>query len=123
MIPSVFSPSVFGPSLARALDGLLAVQAEDTRSYASSPFEHNALNGSVCTEVCGDGSLRLQPRGDDFYAADQLSRHYYSAAGTSVQVALHTLPGLSDALGGLSLYDIRKMLKAQWEKRNCVADL
>ena len=113
MIPAVFSPAAFGPSLARALDGLLAVQAEDARSYASSPAQTVSLCGSMC----------LEPRGDDFYAADQLSRHYYAADGSSIQTALHTIPGLSDALGGLTTYDIRCMLKAQWEMKGRVADV
>jgi hypothetical protein len=103
VIVSVFSPSVFGPALARALDGLLAVQAHDARSYASSTVEVVALCGSMC----------LQPRGDDFYAADQLTRHYYVT--NFVPVAFSQIPGLANALGGLSVLDIRQMLKARWE--------
>ena len=104
-VPAVFSPSVFGPVLARALDGLLAVQAYDAQFYASSPVETIALCGSLC----------LQPRGDGFYEADQLSRHYYTAGLTPV--ALNQIPGLADALGGLSVLDIRRMLRAQREAR------
>ena len=105
-VPVVFSASVFGPALARALDGLLAVQAHDAELYKSSPVEKVALCGALC----------LRPRGDDFYAADQLSRHYY--ASSLVPVAFVQIPGLADALGGLNALDIRRMLKERWEAMN-----
>jgi hypothetical protein len=109
-IPFVFSASVFGPVLARALDGLLAVQTHDAQLYASSPIETVALCGSIC----------LQPPGNAFYAADQLSRHYYASG--LMPVAFTQIPGLEDAMGGLSMFDIRRMLKAQWEARRALQE-
>jgi hypothetical protein len=109
-IPYVFSPSVFGPALARALDGLLALQAHDAQLYASSPIETVALCGSLC----------LQPPGNDFYAADQLSRHYYSAG--VLPVAFDQVPGLKEAMGGLNMLEIRRMLRAMCEARRALAE-
>jgi hypothetical protein len=108
-IPSVFCPSVFGPALARALDGLLALQAHDAQMYASSPIETVALCGSMC----------LRPPGNEFYAADQLSRHYY-AVGV-LPVAFDQVPGLKEAMGGLNMLEIRRMLRAMWEARRALA--
>ena len=35
-------------------------------------------------------------------------------------VAFTQIPGLEDAMGGLSMFDIRLMLKAQWEARRAL---
>jgi hypothetical protein len=108
-IPYFFSPSVFGPALARALDGLLSLQAHDAQMFASSPIETVALCGSMC----------LQPPGNDLYAADQLSRHYYTAG--VLPVAFDQVPGLKEAMGGLIMLEFRRMLRAMWEARRALA--
>ena len=107
MIASVFSPEVFGKELARALDGLLAVLALDAQSFKSSPVETVELCGSMC----------LEPSGDDFFAADQLSRHFYTAGNASIHMAHIKLPGLAEAIGDLNVLDIRKMLKERYASR------
>ena len=108
-IPSVFSADTFGPRLARALDGLLAVQVEDAKLYRSSP--------EPTVRLCG--MLGAQPSGDDFYAADQLSRHYYTAGDVMIQT--DRIPGLKDVMAGLHILKIREMLAeryAEW-KQGC----
>jgi hypothetical protein len=103
-IPSVFSAAKFGSRLARALDGLLVVQAEDAKLYRSS------LEPTV--RLCG--SLGPQPQGDDFYAADQLSRHYYTGGDASIRANFEKLPGLDEVLDGLHVLKIREMLAERW---------
>jgi hypothetical protein len=77
--------------------------------YASSPIKTVALCGSMC----------LQAPGNEFYAADQLSRHYYTAG--VLPVAFDQFPGLKEAMGGLNMLEIRRMLRAIWEARRAFA--
>ena len=100
---AVFSKTVFGAWLARALDALLLMQQADAALLLRR-----------------DGSLHsvlfTTPTGTSLFEADCLTRHYLSYdVNLAALVAYHVTlrERIGDALDGLDIQSIREML---WER-------
>ena len=105
MTAPVFSAEVFGDRLARALDALLWMQQADARLLTWR-------NGDAMASLY----LFTEPTGTSAFEADCLTRHYLTN-GASVGELLayhHALRApIGDALDGLTLCDLRRMLWAR----------
>jgi hypothetical protein len=106
MTTPVFSVEVFGVRLARALDALLWMQQADARLLVWR-------NGDAMAPMY----LFTEPTGTSAFEADCLTRHYLSnGADVPALLSYHynLRAPIGDALDGLSLGDIRRLLWARF---------
>ena len=99
-VPHVFSPTVFGPDLARQLDALLAIKRHHAAADDGEDFP---------------APLRA-PRGDSFHEACALVRRCWVVPGEINDALFHdTVPEAREALGSApDLYTMHDRVMALW---------